>query len=139
MKKDDTIYLHHVLECIRRIAEDVAEGRERFMESHTLQDAVLRNLQVMAESTQRLSETAKATQPEVEWRKIAAFRNILVHDYLGIDLDTVWEITQRDVPELKQAVEEMLSASQEEVDKQETTPNQPAAEGRGPGGGSEKT
>jgi uncharacterized protein with HEPN domain len=89
------------------------EGRERFMASHTLQDAVLRNLQVMAESTQRLSELAKATQPDVEWRRIAAFRNILVHDSWGIDLDTVWDITQRDVPEPKQAVEEMLSASQE--------------------------
>ena len=111
MNKDDTVYLRHILECIRRIAEDIAEGRERFMESHTLQDAVLRNLQVMAESTQRLSETTKATQPEVEWRKIAAFRNILVHDYLGIDLETVWDITQRDVPELKQAIEEMLSGS----------------------------
>lgn len=139
MKKDDTVYLRHILECIRRIAEDVAEGRERFLESHTLQDAVLRNLQVMAESTQRVSETAKATQPEVEWRKIAAFRNILVHDYLGIDLDTVWDITQRDVPALKQAVEEMLSAGQGQVDKQETTPNPPAAEGRGPGGDSEET
>ena len=71
MNKDDTVYLHHVLECIRRITEDIAEGRERFMEAHTLQDAVLRNLQVMAESTQRLSDTAKATQPDVEWRKIA--------------------------------------------------------------------
>ncbi len=114
MNKDDTVYLRHILECIRRIAEDLAEGREPVMELHTLQDAVLRNLQVMAESTQRLSETAKATQPDVEWRKIAAFRNILVHDYLGIDLDTVWDITQREVPELKQAVEEMLSARQEE-------------------------
>jgi uncharacterized protein with HEPN domain len=139
MKKDDTIYLRHILECIRRITEDITEGRERFMESHTLQDAVLRNLQVMAESTQRLSETAKATQPEVEWRKIAAFRNILVHDYLGIDLETVWEVTQRDVPDLKQTVEAMLSASQEEASKEETTPNQPAAEGRGPGDGSEET
>jgi|KBSSwiStaDraftv2_1062776.scaffolds.fasta_scaffold2305500_1 uncharacterized protein with HEPN domain len=117
MNKDDTVYLHHVLECIRRITEDIAEGRERFMEAHTLQDAVLRNLQVMAESTQRLSDTAKATQPDVEWRKIAAFRNILVHDYLGIDLDTVWDITQRDVPELKQAVEEMLGARQDEESK----------------------
>ena len=114
MNKDDTVYLRHVLECIRRITEDIVEGHERFMESHTLQDAVLRNLQVMAESTQRLSETTKATQPDVEWRKIAAFRNILVHDYLGIDLDMVWDITQRDIPELKQAVEKMLSASQEE-------------------------
>jgi len=91
MNKDDTVYLHHVLECIRRITEDIAEGRERFMEAHTLQDAVLRNLQVMAESTQRLSDTAKATQPDVEWRKIAAFRNILVHDYLGIDLNQTTE------------------------------------------------
>jgi uncharacterized protein with HEPN domain len=111
MIKDDTVYLRHIFECIRRITEDLAQGRQRFMEAHVLQDAVLRNLQVMAESTQRLSDTAKATQPNVEWRKIAAFRNILVHDYLGIDLDTVWEITQRDVPELKQAVETMLSMS----------------------------
>jgi len=114
MNKDDTVYLHHILECIRRIEEDIAEGRERFLASHTLQDAVLRNLQVMAESTQRLSETVKATQPDIEWQKIAAFRNILVHDYLGIDLETVWDITQRDIPELKQAVEAMLGTSQGE-------------------------
>jgi len=47
------------------------------MVSHTIQDAVLRNLQVIAESTQRLSEEIKATQPEIEWRRIAAFRNVL--------------------------------------------------------------
>lgn len=114
MKKDDTVYLRHILECVHRIEEDIAEGRERFMAAHTLQDAVLRNLQVMAESTQRLSDVVKGTQPDVEWRKIAAFRNILVHDYLGIDLEAVWDITQRDVPELKQAVEIMLGTPQEE-------------------------
>ena len=112
MNKDDTVYLCHVLNRIRRIEEDTVDGRERFMASHTLQDAVLRSLQVMAESTQRLSETAKATQPHIEWRKIATFRNILVHDYLGIDLDTVWDITQQNLPELKHAVEEMLRTSQ---------------------------
>ena len=82
MNKDDTVYLRHILECIRRIAEDTQEGRERFLASHTLQDAVLRNLQVLAESTQRLSDAIKATQPGIEWRTIAAFRNILVHNYL---------------------------------------------------------
>jgi uncharacterized protein with HEPN domain len=63
----------------------------------------------MAESTQRLSDQLKATQPEIEWREIAAFRNILVHDYLGIDLETVWKITQRDIPNLKRAVIAMMS------------------------------
>jgi uncharacterized protein with HEPN domain len=81
------------------------------MASHMLQDAVLRNLQVMAESTQRLSEAMKAMQPDIEWLKIAAFRNILVHDYLGIDLETVWDITQHDIPDLKRAVEAMPETS----------------------------
>jgi uncharacterized protein with HEPN domain len=52
--KDDSVYLHHIVDSIRRIEENVKEGRERFMASHTLQDAVIRNLQTMAESTQRL-------------------------------------------------------------------------------------
>ena len=106
--KDDRVYLRHIQECIRRIEEDVADGREQFLESHTLQDAVLRNLQTMAESTQRISDDLKATHPDVEWHRIAAFRNVLVHDYLGIDVERVWEITQRDVPQLKQAILAML-------------------------------
>ena len=102
--KDETVYLRHILECIRRIEENTAEGRDRFMASHTLQDAVLRNLQTMAESTQQLSDDLKATQPEVEWSRIVAFRNVLFHDYLGVDLSIIWEITQRDVPVLKKGI-----------------------------------
>ena len=106
--KDDTVYLRHILECIQRIEENVAGGREQFLSSHTLQDAALRNLQTMAESGQRLSDDLKETHPEVEWLRIAAFRNVLVHDYLGIDMERVWEITQRDVPKLKKAILAML-------------------------------
>ena len=107
--KEDAVYLNHILDCIANIEEDSAQGYEHFMASRTHRDAVLRNLQVMAESTQHLSDELKATQPEIEWREIATFRNILVHDYLGIDLETVWEITQRDIPRLKQAIITMLS------------------------------
>jgi uncharacterized protein with HEPN domain len=109
--KDDTIYLRHILECIRRIEVNVAGGREQFRASHTLQDAVLRNLQTMTESTQRLSEALKAAHPDIEWRRIIAFRNVLVHDYLGIDLERVWEIIQRDVPTFKHAISAMLGSS----------------------------
>jgi uncharacterized protein with HEPN domain len=112
MNKDDRVYLRHILDRIRRIEEDTLDGRERFLASHTLQDAVLRNLQVMAESTQRLSESAKSSQPHIEWRKIAAFRNILVHGYLGVDLETIWDITQQNIPELKRAVEDILRKNQ---------------------------
>jgi len=108
MKKDDNIYLLHIQECIRRIEEDTATGQERFFKSHTIQDAVLRNLQTLAESTQRLSEALKAKYPETEWRRISAFRNILVHNYLGTDLGVVWGIVETDLPRLKKTIQTMI-------------------------------
>ncbi|MBN2374847.1 MAG: DUF86 domain-containing protein [Sedimentisphaerales bacterium] len=107
--KDDRLYLIHVTECIERI-ESYMSGvdREEFLQTPLVQDAVIRNLQVLAESTQRLSESAKKARPEIDWYKISGLRNILVHDYLGIDIDTVWNILERDLPQLKPAVKNML-------------------------------
>ncbi len=111
--KDERVYLLHILECIRRIEENTSRGHGRFMASHTLQDAVLRNLQTMAESTQRLSEELKTDHPEVEWQRIAAFRNVLVHDYLGIDLERIWQITQREIQQLKRTTEAIMTSTDE--------------------------
>ena len=94
--KSDRPYLLHILESIRRIQENTSSGRSDFLGSHTLQDAVLRNLQTMAEASQCLTAAVKGTQPDIDWRLIAAFRNVLVHDYLGIDLEQVWQITQNE-------------------------------------------
>ena len=105
--RDDNVYIEHMLESIRRIETNVSGGQESFLASHTLRDAVLRNLQTLAEASQRLSDTLKQTQPLIPWREIAAFRNVLVHNYLGIDLDTVWMVIQRDIPSLKQALVSM--------------------------------
>ncbi|MFA5553535.1 MAG: HepT-like ribonuclease domain-containing protein [Phycisphaerae bacterium] len=106
--KDDSVYLRYILDCISRIEENASSGKDEFMASHTIQDAVLRNLQTMTESTQRLSESLKEAHPEIEWHYISAFRNVLVHDYLGIDIEKIWEITQNEVPKLKQAILAML-------------------------------
>jgi len=105
--KDDSFYLRHILECIGRIEEDTGPGPLAFRSSRMAQDAVLRNLQVLAESCQRLSADLKSRWPQVEWIQIAAFRNVLVHDYLGLDLEIIWAITQRDVPELKKNIRQM--------------------------------
>ena len=102
--KPDAVYLAHILECIRKIREHVADGHEAFLESHLLQDAVLRNLQVMAESTQRLSVECKNRRPDIDWRRIAEFRNVLVHDYLGTDLEIVWRVISDDMGILEEAI-----------------------------------
>ncbi len=78
------------------------------MDSSLIQDAIIRNLQVLSESTQRLSDAAKESMSEVDWFKIAGFRNVLVHDYLGIDNERVWNILEKDLPALKKAVQKML-------------------------------
>ena len=70
---------------------------------------MLRNLQTLAESTQRISQALKSSHPGVDWRSIAGFRNILVHDYLGIDLERVWGVVVNRLPLLKNEIDSMLS------------------------------
>ena len=107
--KDDRLYLIHISECIERIESyTVDQGRQQFIDSTLLQDAVIRNLQTLAESTQRLSEETRNRAGEIDWLKIAGFRNVLVHDYLGVDIERVWNILEKDLPVLKAAVERLL-------------------------------
>ena len=78
------------------------------MASTLVQDAVLRDLQVMAECTQRLSDSLRSAYPEIDWRQLAGFRNVLVHDYLGVEPDRVWLAVEQDLPVLKRVVAGML-------------------------------
>ena len=109
--KDDKIYLVHISESISGIEQYTAQGRELFMASTLIQDAVVRNLQTLSESAQRLSQTLKAQHPEIDWRGIGEVRNILVHEYLGVDPNHVWEIIVNDLPSLKRAIEDLLQRS----------------------------
>lgn len=107
--KDDRLYLIHISECIERIESYVVRrDKQQFLDSTLIQDAIIRNLQVLAESTQRLSDDAKESQSGVDWFKIAGFRNVLVHDYLGIEIEHIWNILDKELPVLKEAIRSML-------------------------------
>lgn len=105
--KDDRLYVVHVRECIERIERYTVEGRAAFFADTKTQDAVLRNLQTLAESLGNVSERLKTSYPDVDWRAITAFRNVVVHDYLGVDLDEIWHIVEHDLPDLKRKIEAM--------------------------------
>jgi uncharacterized protein with HEPN domain len=105
---DDRVYLVHIADCIARIESYTSEGKVSFFSSTLIQDAVIRNLQTLSESTQRISVSLKAASPSVEWRNISAFRNVIVHNYLGIDLNQIWAIVESDLPELKLQIERIL-------------------------------
>jgi uncharacterized protein with HEPN domain len=106
---DDRLYLVHIQECIGWIRTFTRHSRDEFLTDRKTQDAVLRNLQTMAASTQQLSDAAKARRPEVQWRQIAAFRNVLTHNYLGIDLTRIWDTIENDLPALAEAVASLLA------------------------------
>ncbi len=99
--KDDRLYLVHILDCIDHILHFTSDGKNSFLADRKTQDAVLRNLHTLSESIQRISTETKLKHPEVPWREISAFRNVVVHDYLGVDLERIWDIVQRDLQVLK--------------------------------------
>jgi uncharacterized protein with HEPN domain len=106
----DRVYAAHILECINKINHYTKKDKQQFIDDDLVQDGVLRRLQTMAESTQRLSDELKQTAPDVDWRALSGFRNVLVHDYLnGIDLDRIWDVVDNYLPALKKAVEDMVS------------------------------
>ena len=94
---------------IDRIENAIVSGEAAFLKSHLHQDAVLRNLHTITETTQRLTTELKQTNSDVEWKTLSAFRNILVHDYLGIDVELVWTVVTTDIPVFKQRIIEILS------------------------------
>lgn len=101
----DRVYLEHILECITKIKQYTKRGHEYFLEDDLIQDAVLRRLQTMAESTQRLSDDFKTRVAQVDWRSLSGFRNILVHDYLGgIDLERTWDIIENYLPDFEKVI-----------------------------------
>ena len=110
----DRVSLAQMGECIERIREYTAGNRSRFEDSRLVQDAVIRNLQTLTESSQRLSDEVKATEPQMPWRELAGFRNVIVHGYLGIDLAAVWLVVDQDPPPLAAAVARMVAHIRDE-------------------------
>lgn len=109
--KDQEPYLRHILDAIARIETYTAGGDEAFFSDPMQQDAVVRNFEIIGEAVKHLSPAMKATVPDVSWRKIAGMRDVLIHDYISVRLETVWEAVEGRLSELKRAVERLLEES----------------------------
>lgn len=112
---DITVYIFHIRDAIQKI-ENYAEKNtyEDFLQNDWDQDAVIRNLEIIGEALSHINQEFRNSHPAIPWRKIIALRNVLIHAYFGIDLDLVWKIITKNVPELKLEIEKILQEVQEE-------------------------
>jgi uncharacterized protein with HEPN domain len=108
MKKDQRVYLAQILERIIRIQTYTKGGKESFLGDALIQDAVIRNLEVIGEAATRITVEYRTAHPEFPWRGMAALRNVLMHDYEGVDLHKVWRVVEKELPPLKTAIERIL-------------------------------
>lgn len=108
--KTEVAYLRRILRCCQRIREDSAPGRDAVFQSHTLQDAIHRNLQVLCESTQRLAPATRGRRPVIPWPAVAGLRGARVHDYFDIDFELIRLNVIRDRPDLETAIRELLDS-----------------------------
>jgi uncharacterized protein with HEPN domain len=106
--KDASVYLKHVQDAIVRIESYTGQGRKAFFDNTMIQDAVIRNLEVIGEAVKQLPADLRQRYPHIPWRSITALRNVLVHEYFGVDLEIVWRVVQKRLPTLKHHVGVML-------------------------------
>jgi uncharacterized protein with HEPN domain len=111
--KTDSAYLQHILDAISKIETYVSVGKERFMTESHWHDAAIRQLEIIGEATKKLSPELRSAHPETPWRRIAGMRDVLIHDYIGVDLNAVWEVAQKDMRELEEVVERIRCGQSE--------------------------
>jgi uncharacterized protein with HEPN domain len=107
--KDDLIYLQHVADSIAKIRAYTRGGEQAFFRDTIIQDAVIRNLEIVGEAVKRLSEVSKAKRPETPCREIAGMRDVLIHNYFGVKLDRVWHVIERDLLPLEAAIMALIA------------------------------
>jgi len=110
MNKSPKVYLHHMLDAVGTIESFTRNMTEdRFLKSRLVQDGVIRNLQIIGEAAKQIPIDIRSRHPEIDWREISGMRDVLTHDYLGVDLEVVWEVVENDLPALKRNLKKILN------------------------------
>ena len=103
--KDDRVFIHNILESIELINEYVKDvNMKEFLLSTQTQDSVIRRLEIIGEATKKISMSFRERYPDIPWKLMAGMRDILIHEYFGVDSVLVWNTIKNDLPMLEEAL-----------------------------------
>ena len=105
MKKNLKIFLTHILDSINLIEEQI-KGKSKldFLKSKQLQDSVIRRIEIIGEAIKNIPNDIKKNYSQIPWKEITGMRDILIHQYFGVDLDLTWQVIDKDLPRLKRQI-----------------------------------
>lgn len=108
MKKDPLIFVEHILDNIGDI-ENFSNGlsKDEISKNNLKQKAIIRSIEVIGEAVKNIPMSFRKEHPEIEWKKIAGTRDMIIHAYFDVDLDIVWGIIKKDIPDLKKKIEKI--------------------------------
>lgn len=110
MEKSPSVYLHHILDCISRIhayTKDIDE--QAFLKDLLIQDAVIRNFEVIGEAVKKVNPAIRKKYPGIPWKNIAGMRDKLIHDYMGVDVRAVWGVVEDVLPDFEQQIKHIIN------------------------------
>jgi uncharacterized protein with HEPN domain len=114
-KRDYQLFLEDILESIEKIERYTTDlSFEEFFQNEMVVDAVIRNFEIIGEAVKKIPSEVRNKYPSVEWKNIAGFRDVLAHDYFGIDIHIVWQTIVEDIPLLKKQISAVLKTGNED-------------------------
>ena len=109
MKRDDTVYLHHILDAIGSI-EEYTKGmsENEFLSNSMAHDAVVRQIEIIGEAARNISDEFREKHPKLPWGEMTGIRNKIIHEYFNIDYAIVWDTVKNDLPLLKKFIKKII-------------------------------
>ena len=109
--QDYSIYINDILKCIKKIKRYIKSlDFDSFILDEIIYDAVIRNLEIIGEASNKIPKSIQKNYDQIEWRKISGLRNILIHNYSGIDDDIIWDVIKKKLPVLEKQLKLILKA-----------------------------
>lgn len=106
--RNDQERMRDVQEAINKIEKYAIQGKEEFFANELIQSWILLQLQIIGEAARSMNPCTHEQHPEISWRDIIDFRNLLVHEYFRVDLKLIWQIVERELPNLKEQINSIL-------------------------------